>query len=338
METQNRQWILARRPVGEIKDGDLVFRADPIPNPEKGEVVVKTEWLSLDPTNRIWMSDIRQYMPPVALGAPMRGLICGTVVKSASDSVAEGAVVMGLGTWSDYACVPAATVSPVPKIKGIPLKDVFGQMCLIGPTAYFGLTDIGAPKIGETLVVSGAAGAVGSIAGQLGKVLGCKTVGIAGGKEKCASLTRDYGFDHAIDYKSETIEQHLRAICPEGIDIYFDNVGGETLNTILAQMNLFGRIVQCGMISVYDSQGAGAAPSNYPLILMQRLKVQGFIVLDYAARYPEAFRALSKLRLEGRMNWHFHDIVGLENADNAVRMLFKGQNTGKLIVKVADPV
>lgn len=338
MATENRQWILARRPAGEIKDGDLVFRTGPIPNPAKGEVVVKTEWLSLDPTSRIWMSDIPQYMPPVALGAPMRGLICGTVVKSASDSVAEGAIVMGLGTWSDYACVPAAMVSPVPEIKGIPRKDVFGQLYLVGPTAYFGLTEIGAPKIGETLVVSGAAGAVGSIVGQLGKALGCKAVGIAGGKEKCAALTRDYGFDHAIDYKNESIEQRLREVCPEGVDIYFDNVGGETLNTVLAQMNLFGRIVQCGMISVYDSDGAGAAPSNYPLILMQRLKVQGFIVLDYAARYPEAFRALAKLRLEGKMNWNFHDIAGLENAEKAVRMLFKGQNTGKLIVKVADPV
>ncbi len=338
MATENRRWILARRPAGEIKDGDLVFRTNPIPNPAKGEVVVKTEWLSLDPTNRIGMSDIPQYMPPVALGAPMRGLICGTVVKSASDSVAEGAIVMGLGTWSDYACVPAAMVSPVPEIKGIPRKDVFGQLYLVGPTAYFGLTEIGAPKIGETLVVSGAAGAVGSIVGQLGKALGCKAVGIAGGKEKCATLTRDYGFDHAIDYKNESIEQRLREVCPEGVDIYFDNVGGETLNTVLAQMNLFGRIVQCGMISVYDSEGAGAAPSNYPLILMQRLKVQGFIVLDYAARYPEAFRALAKLRFEGKMNWRFHDIAGLENAEKAVRMLFKGQNTGKLIVKVADPV
>ena len=251
MATENRQWILARRPAGEIKDGDLVFRTGPIPNPAKGEVVVKTEWLSLDPTNRIWMSDIPQYMPPVALGAPMRGLICGTVVKSASDSVAEGAIVMGLGTWSDYACVPAAMVSPVPEIKGIPRKDVFGQLYLVGPTAYFGLTEIGAPKIGETLVVSGAAGAVGSIVGQLGKALGCKAVGIAGGKEKCATLTRDYGFDHAIDYKNEFIEQRLREVCPEGVDIYFDNVGGETLNTVLAQMNLFGRIVQCGMISAH---------------------------------------------------------------------------------------
>ena len=337
MTNQNRQWILARRPVGEIKDGDLVFRNDPIPTPGRGEVVVKTEWLSLDPTNRLWMSDIPQYMPPVALGAPMRGIFCGTVVKSASDSIAEGAVVMGLGTWSDYAVTPAAMVSVVPEIPGIPRKDVFGQLFLVGPTAYFGLLDIGAPKIGETLVVSGAAGAVGSITGQLGRAWGCKTVGIAGGKDKCAALTRDYGFDHAIDYKSENVGARLKEICPEGVDIYFDNVGGETLNTLLMQMNLFGRIVQCGMISVYDADGAGAAPSNYPMILMQRLKVQGFIVTDYAARYPESFRALAKLRLEGKMNWQYHDIVGLENADNAVRMLFKGQNTGKLIVKVADP-
>ena len=191
MTNQNRQWILARRPVGEIKDGDLVFRNDPIPTPGRGEVVVKTEWLSLDPTNRLWMSDIPQYMPPVALGAPMRGIFCGTVVKSASDSIAEGAVVMGLGTWSDYAVTPAAMVSVVPEIPGIPRKDVFGQLFLVGPTAYFGLLDIGAPKIGETLVVSGAAGAVGSITGQLGRAWGCKTVGIAGGKDKCAALTRD---------------------------------------------------------------------------------------------------------------------------------------------------
>ncbi len=243
---------------------------------------------------------------------------------------------MGLGTWSDYACAPAAMVHPVPEIPGIPRKDVFGQLYLVGPTAYFGLTDIGAPKIGETLVVSGAAGAVGSIVGQIGKALGCRTVGIAGGKEKCASLIRDYGFDHAIDYKNETLKERLRETCPQGVDVFFDNVGGETLNSVLRQMNLFGRIVQCGMISVYDNDGKGAAPSNYPVILMQRLKVQGFIAFDYAARYPEAFRALAKLRLEGKLNWRFHDIDGLENADNAVRMLFNGQNKGKLIVKVAD--
>ena len=335
MATQNRRWILARRPEGEIKDGDLVLRTDPVPAPSRGEVVVKTEWLSLDPTNRIWMSDIPQYMSPVALGAPMRGIICGTVVKSASHSLAEGAAVMGLGTWSDYACAPAAMFSLVPEIKGIPCKDVFGQFYLVGPTAYFGLIDIGAPKIGETLVVSGAAGAVGSIAGQLGKALGCKTVGIAGGAKKCAALTRDYGFDHAIDYKGENIKERLRETCPDGVDIFFDNVGGDTLNAVLRRMNLFGRVIQCGMISVYDTDGKGAAPSNYPVILMQRLKVQGFIAFDHIARYPEAYRALAKLRLEGKLNWRFHDIDGLENAADAVRMLFKGQNTGKLIVKVA---
>ena len=335
MTAENRQWFLERRPVGEIKDGDLVFRTGPIPAPAKGEVVVKTEWLSLDPTNRIWMSDIPQYMPTVPLGAPMRGLICGTVVKSASGRVAEGAVVMGIGSWSDYACVPEAMVVPVPEIPGLSRKDVFGQFYLVGPTAYFGIVDIGQPKIGETLVVSGAAGAVGSLAGQLGKALGCKTVGIAGGKEKCASLTRDFGYDHAIDYKNENVEQRLRETCPEGIDIYFDNVGGATLNTVLAQMNLFGRVIQCGMISGYEN--ASAAPSNYTQILMQRLKVQGFIAFDFVARYPEACRALAKLRHEGKLNWRYHDIEGLENAGHAVRMLFNGQNTGKLIVKVADP-
>ena len=335
MAAENRQWILERRPAGEIKDGDLVFRTGPIPEPANGEVVIKTEWLSLDPTNRIWMSDIPQYMPAVPLGAPMRGLICGTVVKSASGTLAEGAVVMGIGSWSDYSCVPAAMVSPVPVIPGLSRKDVFGQFYLVGPTAYFGIADIGQPKIGETLVVSGAAGAVGSLAGQLGKALGCKTVGIAGGKEKCASLTRDFGYDHAIDYKNENVEQRLRETCPEGIDIYFDNVGGTTLNSVLAQMNLFGRVIQCGMISGYEN--ASAAPSNYPQILMQRLKVQGFIAFDHAARYPEAYRALAKLRREGKLNWRYHDIEGLENAGQAVRMLFKGQNMGKLIVKAADP-
>ena len=228
-------------------------------------------------------------------------------------------------------------VSPVPEIPGLSRKDVFGQFYLVGPTAYFGLVEIGQPKIGETLVVSGAAGAVGSLAGQLGKALGCVTVGIAGGEEKCASLTRDFGYDHAIDYKNENVEQRLRETCPKGIDIYFDNVGGATLNTVLAQMNLFGRVIQCGMISVYDTEAANAAPSNYPLILMQRLKVQGFIAFDFAARYPEAYRALAKLRREGKLNWRYHDIAGLENADKAMRMLFKGQNTGKLLVKVADP-
>lgn len=334
---KNRQWILMRRPVGDIQDGDLVLREDPVPQARRGEVVLRTEWLSLDPTNRLWMSDAAQYMPPVALGAPMRGIVVGKVVDSGSDAFEVGSYAMGIGSWSDYAVSPAAMLSPVPAIQGIPRKDVFGQFTVVAPTAYFGLVDIGAPKIGETLVVSGAAGAVGCIAVQLGKALGCKVVGIAGGKDKCEWVQHELGADGVIDYKQESVPERLKALLPQGVDIYFDNVGGETLNTALAQMNLFGRIIQCGMISSYNNQGGYDVPQNYPLILMNRLRVQGFIVTDYAARFPEAIRALTTLRLEGRLKWRQHEIEGLEQADKAVRLLYTGGNTGKLMIKVSDP-
>lgn len=332
----NRQWILSRRPVGDIRDGDLVWREDPVPKAKKGEVVVRTEWLSLDPTNRLWMSDADQYMPPVPLGAPMRGFIVGKVVDSGADAFEVGSYAMGIGSWSEYAVTPAAMLTPVPEVKGIPRKDVFGQFGIVAPTAYFGLLEIGAPRIGETLVVSGAAGAVGCIAVQLGKAWGCKVVGIAGGKDKCDWVRNELGADAVIDYKHENVKARLQDLCPEGVDIYFDNVGGDTLNTLMAKMNLFGRIIQCGMISSYNNEGGYDVPKNYPLILMQRLRVQGFIVIDYAARFPEAIRALSKLHLEGRMKWRQHEIEGLEQADKAVRMLYTGGNTGKLMIKVAD--
>ncbi len=337
MANENRQWILARRPVGDIRDGDLVLKTSAIPKPKKGEIVVRNEWLSLDPTNRLWMSEMDQYMPPVPLNDPMRGFIVGKVVASGSDAYDVGASVMGIGSWSDYSCGPAANYSPAPDVPGIPRKHVFGQLGLVAPTAYFGLLDIGAPRIGETLVVSGAAGAVGSIAGQLGKAWGCKVVGIAGGKDKCDWLTKDLGFDHAIDYKKQDVDKRVRELCPEGVDIYFDNVGGDTLNAVMGQMNLYGRIIECGMIAVYNKEGRDAAPANYPRILMKRLKVQGFIVIDHAARFPEAIRALSVLHLQGRLKWRNQEIDGLEKADQAVRMLYTGQNTGKLMIKIADP-
>jgi NADPH-dependent curcumin reductase CurA len=337
MPRENRQWILARRPTGDIKDGDLVFQTNPMPKPRKGEVVLRTEYLSLDPTNRLWMSDMDQYMEPVPINAPMRGFVVGKVVDSGSDQFEVGSYAMGIGSWSDYCCEPAASLNPVPDVPGISRKDVFGQYGIVGPTAYFGLLDIGAPKIGETLVVSGAAGAVGSLAGQLGKAWGCKVVGIAGGREKCDWIKKDLGFDVAIDYKKDDVDRKLREVCPEGIDIFFDNVGGDTLNAVMGQMNLFGRIITCGMIAVYNKDGRDAAPANYPRILMKRLKVQGFIVIDSAARYPEAVRALTTLHLQGRMKWRYHEIDGLENADKAVRLLYTGGNNGKLMIKVAEP-
>jgi NADPH-dependent curcumin reductase CurA len=337
MAQENRQWILKRRPSGEIRDGDLVFETHPVPKAGEGQVVVRNEWLSLDPTNRIWMSEMDGYMPPVPLGAPMRGFVYGKVVDSGASAFPVGSYAMGIGSWSDYSLEPATSFFPMPAIPGISPKDVFGQYGIVAPTAYFGLLDIGAPKIGETLVVSGAAGAVGCIVGQLGKAWGCKVIGIAGGKDKCDWITQDLGFDAAIDYKKENLDERLRALCPEGVDIYFDNVGGETLNTVMSRMNVYGRVVQCGMISIYTKDGHDGAPSNYPLILMNRLRVQGFIVIDpmFTYRYPEAYRAITKLHLEGRLKWRYHEVEGLEQADQAVRMLYRGQNTGKLMVKVA---
>lgn len=332
----NRQWTLARRPQGDIRDGDLVFGETTIPKAGPGQIVVRNEWMSLDPTNRVWMADIHQYLPPVALGAPMRGFVVGQVVESACESFQPGQFVMGIGSWSDYSCELASNFSIVPEVPGVSRKDVFGQYSVSGPTAYFGLLDIAAPKIGETLVVSGAAGAVGSLAGQIGKAWGCKVVGIAGGADKCRWLTEDLGFDAAIDYKSENLDQRLQEICPEGVDIFFDNVGGPTLNTLLGRLNLYGRVVQCGMISTYNAEMTTEGPSNYPLILLHRLRVQGFVILDSMSRYPEAFRAMTKLHLEGRLKWRYHEVEDLSLADPAVRLLFKGGNTGKMIVRIAQ--
>lgn len=334
MSTTNRQWILRRRPTGEIRDGDLNFEISPIPEPKPGEIVIKNDWLSLDPTNRVWMSDVRQYMPPVPLDAPMRGFTSGTVVRSQTDTFPEGTRVMGVGTWSDYSCVPAASFMPLPEIPGLTPKDAFGQGFVVAPTAYFGVMEVGSPKIGEVLVVSGAAGAVGSLAGQFGKAAGCTVIGIAGGEAKCQSLLRDYGYDHAVDYKKPDLDAQLRACAPGGIDVFFDNVGGDTLNTVLGQMRLNGRIIQCGMISGYNDEVRGTAPENYPMIVMERLRVQGFIVLDYFSRYPEAFRAISTLHASGRLKWKYHDIDGLENAVDGVQMLYRGANTGKMMVRI----
>lgn len=335
MGAENRQWILTRRPVGEIRDGDLEMHSSPMPRPGPGEILVRTRYLSMDPTNRIWMSDMDQYMAPVALGAPMRGVVCGEVLASDSDRFKPGDSVMGLGTWSDYCCLPAANFTPLPELADWSPKEVFAHLCIVGPTAYFGLVDIGAPKIGETLVVSGAAGAVGSIVGQLGKALGCRVVGIAGGSEKCEWLTRDLQFDAAIDYRSGELKAGLERACPEGIDVYFDNVGGQILDAVMGMMNLFGRIIECGMIAGYNQECRMPGPDNYPRILMKRLRVQGFIVLDYAARYQEAYRALARLRAQGRLKWREHEIDDLRNADRAARLLYRGENLGKLLVRVS---
>jgi NADPH-dependent curcumin reductase CurA len=330
----NRQWILTRRPVGNIADGDLILKESAIPTPADGEVLVRTTYLSLDPTNRIWMSDMDQYMEPMRVGDPMRSIAMGEVVDSRAARFKIGDVVMTLGSWSEFFTAPAASLSVPPKIPGVEPKALFGIFYLMGPTAYIGLVTLGTPKMGETLVVSAAAGAVGSLVGQIGKALGCRVVGIAGTKNKCDWVVDSLGFDAAINYKSEDVHAVLRKHCPAGVDVYFDNVGGEILNTVMGQMNLFGRIVECGLISMYNATAALPGPSNYPRILMKRLKVQGFIASDSIARFPEAYRALTHLYAAGKLKWRLHEVRGLENAANAVKLLYDGGNNGKLLVKV----
>lgn len=332
--SMNHQWILKRRPVGEIADGDLVFKESPIPTPAEGEVLVRTTYLSLDPTNRIWMSDMDQYMEPMRVGDPMRSIAMGEVVSSRSARFKTGDVVMTLGSWSEFFTAPATSLSVPPKIPGVELPAIFGVFYLMGPTAYIGLIGLGAPKIGETLVVSAAAGAVGSLVGQIGKALGCRVVGIAGNRNKCDWVVDSLGFDAAINYKSEDVETALRKHCPAGVDIYFDNVGGEILDTVMGQMNLFGRIVECGLISMYNATGALPGPRNYPRILMKRLKVQGFIASDSMAQFPESYRALTYLHAAGKLKWRLHEVQGLESAASAVKLLYDGGNNGKLLVKV----
>ncbi|MEM7543349.1 MAG: NADP-dependent oxidoreductase [Pseudomonadota bacterium] len=337
MSDTNRVWRLRKRPVGDLTDDVLSLEQEAIPEPEDGQCLFKLNYLSLDPTNRIWMSDMDQYMPPVELGAPMRGVVCGKVMKSKNPAYKEGDIVSGLGSWSDYQLGTPETVQVMPGTEPIPLIDAFGTFAVVGPTAYFGLLDLGQPKEGETVVVSAAAGAVGSIVGQIAKIKGCRAVGLAGTDEKCEWITKELGFDAAINYKTEDIPGALKKACPDGIDVYFDNVGGEILNACLKQMNFKGRIPTCGLISQYNATEAVPGPSNYDMILMQRLRIQGFIVLDYAERYPEAIQDLAGWMANGDIKIRQDVYDGLENALESLKKLYTGANQGKLMMRVSEP-
>ena len=275
-------------------------------------------------------------MPPVDLGAPMRGVVCGTVVKTKNAAYKVGEVVSGLGVWADYQIGTTAAVNPMGPTGPMPLIDAFGTFAVVGPTAYFGLLDLGEPKPGETVVVSAAAGAVGSIVGQMAKIKGCRAVGLAGSDEKCRWITEALGFDAAINYRKEDVPAALARTCPNGIDIYFDNVGGAILDACLKRMNFKGRIPTCGLISSYNATAPVPGPYNYDRILMQRLTVQGFIVLDYGDRYPEAIHALSGWMASGKLKVRQDVVDGLEHALDTLKKLFTGENSGKLMIRVKD--
>jgi NADPH-dependent curcumin reductase len=336
MDYENHVWRLMQRPVGDIADGDLVYSKEPVPALNDGEYLVEVIYLSLDPTNRIWMSDQEQYMPPVALGAIMRGGVVGRVVESRRPDVKVGDIRTGLGGFAKY--IVASKANPMlsmPPIPGVPLSTAFGSLFLTGPTAYFGLLDIGEPKPGDTLVVSAAAGAVGSVVCQIGKIKDCRVIGIAGSQEKCNWLVNDLGIDGAINYKSEDVGQRLDVLCPKGIDINFEQVGGEIMEAVMARMNNHSRMPLCGMISGYNDTALAPGPRAWPLILMHRIKVQGFIMTDYMPRFAEATMQLAQWMLEGKLKTKVDVRQGLETAIDSLRDLYTGANNGKLLVQVS---
>ena len=335
MTTRN-VWRLARRPSGDIADGDLVYASEALPPLEDGQFSLGIVYLSLDPTNRIWMSDQEQYMPPVPIGSPMRGGVVGRVLESRKAGVNPGDTYAGLGEWADIMVGDGTGLSRLPEIPGIPLSTMFGALGGVGPTAYFGLLDIGQPKPGETLVVSAASGGVGQIVGQIGKIKGCRVIGIAGGKAKCDFVVDELGFDAAIDYKSEDVGAALDRLAPDGVDINFEQVGGPIMAAVLHRMRTFGRVPLCGLISQYNGHDDDPA-GMWTMMLMRRLTVRGFIVTDFADRFAEAGQALAGWMLEGRIKTRQDIRPGLETAAATVRDLYTGGNFGKLLIEVSRP-
>jgi NADPH-dependent curcumin reductase CurA len=333
-ENKNRQWILNARPLGKLTGEEFLWNEAPIPQPSDGQVLVRTLWLSVDPAQRIWMSR-DSYKPAVPLGDVMQSFAVGQVIESRHPDFKPGDLVRGDFSWQDYVVTDGKGFGGMQKVPpGVPPNLALGLFGLNGLTAYFGITEIGQIKAGETVVVSSAAGATGSVAGQIAKIKGCRVIGTAGGKEKCDWLVNEAHFDAAIDYKSEDIGARLSELCPNGIDVFFDNVGGAVLNEVLARINIKARIVLCGSIAKSDPSEPG--PANYSNLVARRGRMEGFTGLDYPARVPEAFEALGRWQRDGSLV-HKEDVAyGLENAPKALLRLFAGENFGKQLVKVAD--
>jgi NADPH-dependent curcumin reductase CurA len=333
-DIQNRQVRLAARPVGLPKRADWELTTEPVPEPGEGEALVKVLCLSLDPAMRGWMNEGKSYIEPVAIGAVMRALGVGQVISSRDPSLAVGDFVSGLTGVQEYAVLKASHLTEVdPRLAPLPVHlNVLGMP---GMTAYFGLFAIGEPKAGETVVVSGAAGAVGATVGQLAKITGCRVVGIAGGRDKCKYIVDELGFDAAIDYKSEDVAKRLQDHCPNRIDVYFDNVGGDILDACLAHLAMKGRIVVCGAISQYNNTTPIKGPSNYLSLLINRGRMEGMVVMDYAGRFGHAVRDMAKWMAEGKLKSREDVAEGLETFPETLLKLFSGENFGKLVLRVA---
>jgi len=316
-----------------VQRSDFEYVEAPVAEPGEGEVLIKILYISLDPAMRGWMNEGKSYVPPVGIGEVMRAGAVGRVIASRDSNVAVGDHVVGVLGVQEYAVAKAKGLTKVdPKL--VPLPVYLGTLGMPGMTAYFGLLEIGQPKTGETVVVSGAAGAVGQVVGQIAKIKGCRVVGIAGGADKCAYL-RSIGFDAAIDYKHEDVKAALKQHCPKGVDVYFDNVGGEILDIVLTQLAMHARIVICGAISQYN-ESKMKGPSNYMSLLVNRAMMKGMVVFDYASRYGEAAREMAGWMATGQLKTREDVVAGLETFPETLLKLFKGENTGKLVLKVAE--
>jgi hypothetical protein len=332
----NRQWLLARRPRGEPSSEDFRLAEAALREPEAGEVLVRNLMLACEPAQLTWMIG-DSYVPAIALGEVVRCLAAGEVVSSRDPLFQAGQLVQGWFGWQDYALARREGPFPIAPLRpNVPLQTALGLLGTAGLAAYFGLFEIGQPRAGETVLVSAAAGATGAIVGQLARLHGCRVVGIAGGSEKCRYLTEQLGFDAAIDYKHENLMTRLRQSCPAGVDVYFDNVGGRTLDAALLHLALHGRVVLCGALSSYADSGA-AGPRNYMRLLRQRARMEGFVVLDFMDRAEAALARLEALWREGKLTEQVDLAHGLEQAPDALARLFRGQNHGKQLVKLGEP-
>jgi NADPH-dependent curcumin reductase CurA len=333
MTKTNRQWVLKRRPSGAIRSGDLELVENPVPQPGQGQFLARTIYLSLDPTNRIWMSDMEQYMPPVGIGEVMRGGTLSVVEESNNPNFHRGDIVAGIASWQEYAVLDNA--QKIPR-GGVPLTANMSVLGMTGATAYFGLLDIGKPQKGETVVVSAAAGAVGSIAGQIAKLKGCRVVGIAGSDDKCRHVMKEFGFDSCINYKKENVAEALRRECPNGIDVDFENAGGTILDAVLANLNMKARIALCGMIANYNASEPVPGPYNIGALLMKRARIEGFIILDYFPRMHEFVRDMSQWLADGKIKYDVQIVKGVDKALFALNLLFIGGNVGKLLLQLSE--
>jgi NADPH-dependent curcumin reductase CurA len=334
-ERLNYQWQIAAFPRGAPRPADFRWVEASLPPLSEGDVRVHNILLSLDPTNRLWISGEETYFAAQAIGDVVRGGAIGLVEESANPHFKIGDFVSGLLGWQLYYTGPGRSLSPLSPIGSVPLLAYHGVLGPVGLTAYFGLLEVGRPQAGQTVLVSAAAGAVGSLVGQIAKIKGCKVVGLAGSDEKCQWLTEELGFDAAINYRTANFNERLHERCRQGVDVYFDNVGGEILNAALGCLNRRGRVVLCGLISQYNAETPAHNLSNLSRFLMQRARMEAFIVVDYLPRAAEALAPLTTWLLEGRLKYRVDLVQGLEHAPLALNRLFDGSNQGKLVVQVS---